>query len=136
MRLKGVFVMRLIRVISVALLLALVMCLTACGSSDKKKFVGTWVTDSKFDEQVTVTFNEDGTFKWVRNLTLGAVETTGKFELDEKEKYLTMYPNRNPDDTIGTSENEWGFRYVLDSEYLTFYKMYSEEPVYALRRQK
>lgn len=129
--------MRRIRVISVVIMFALVMCLTACSNdSGKKQFVGTWVSTPMSGDNVTVTFYEDGTFKWVRHLTLGDAETTGRFSPDEKEKYLTMYPNRDPDDKIGTSENEWGFWYVVNTDYMTFYKSYSEEPVYTFNKQK
>ena len=124
------------RLFFTVLLLMTVMCLCACsGNSEKKKFVGTWVNTAQYGDKVTVTFYEDSTFKWVYHLTLGDSVVTGRFEPDEKEKYLTMYPDRDPDDTIGTSALEWGFSYVVTSDYLTFYKVYSEEPVYAFKRQ-
>lgn len=126
---------RYIRDFFAVFLLLSVICLCACGDSGKKQFVGTWVTTGQYDDNVTATFNADGTFKWVRHLTLGDAVTTGRFEPDEKEHYLTMYPDRDPDDKIGTSELEWGFSYVVTADYMTFYKYYSEDPVYAFKRQ-
>lgn len=127
---------RRIRVFFTVFLLLAAMCLCACSKDPKKQFVGTWVSDTQYDDKVTVTFNADGTYKWVYHLTLGDAVTTGRYEPDEKEQYLTLYPDKDPNSKIPFSENEQGFSYVVNDNYMTFYKMYSKEPVYAFNRQK
>ena len=121
--------------ITVFLLLAAV-CLCSCTSDPKKQFVGTWVTTKQYDDNCTVTFNADGTYKWVRHLTLGDAVNTGRYEPDEKEHYLTLYPDKDPNSKVPFGENELGFSYVVTSDYMTFYKAYSKDPAYAFQRQK
>ena len=127
---------RRIRVFFTVSLLIMAICLCACSNDPKKQFVGTWDSTGPYSDSVTVTFNADGTFKWVRHYTGADLATTGRYEPDEKEHYLTMYPDKNPNDKTPFSENEWGFSYVVSADYMTFYKAYSEEPVYAFNRQK
>lgn len=132
----GIYMTGRIRVSFTVSLLIMAICLCACSSDPKKQFVGTWNSTGPYSDSVTVTFNADGTFKWVRHYTGRDLATTGRYEPDEKEHYLTMYPDKDPNDKTPFSENEWGFRYVVTSDYITFYKKYSEEPVYAFQRQK
>ena len=127
---------RRIRISFTVFLLLAAVCLCACSSDPKKQFVGTWVTTGQYDDNCTVTFNADGTYKWVRHLTLGDAVNTGRYEPDEKEQYLTLYPDKDPNSKVPFSENELGFSYVVTSDYITFYKAYSKEPVYAFKRQK
>ena len=126
--------MRRIRVLSVVLILAMVMCLSACGKSDKKKIVGTWNTTSNFEDQTTVVFNDNGTFKWVRHSTLGDVSSAGKYELDEKKKSLLMYPNETADDPDGNSAKEWAFSYSFAEDTLTFYKANTKAIAYSFKK--
>jgi hypothetical protein len=128
--------MRRIRVFSVVLLLAMVMCLSACGKSDKKMIVGTWNTTSNFEDQTTVIFNENGTFKWIRHSTLGDVTSSGKFVLDEKTKSLTMYPSDNTDNTNADAAKEWTFSYTFAEDTLTFHNASTKQLAYTFSKQK
>jgi hypothetical protein len=112
------------------------MLLSACEDSDNKKFIGTWVTTAPTQEQITVTFNSDGTVKWTDYIGGSALVTTGRYELNKSEKYLTIYPDKDPDDKMPFNPNELGFQYNITSDTLTFYKTaYSEEPWYCFKRQ-
>ena len=126
---------RRIRALSVVVILSLMMLLSACEDSDNKKFVGTWVTTAPTQEQITVTFNSDGTVKWTDYIGGSALVTTGKYKIDKSEKYLTIQPDKDPDDKMPFDPNEWGFQYTITSDTLTFYKTaYSEEPWYYFKR--
>ena len=128
---------RCIRAVSVAVILSFVMLLSACGkSSDKSKFVGTWVTTAPTQENITVTFNADGTLKWTDYIGGTPMVTTGKYELKESEHYLTIQPDKKADDKMPFDPNEWGFQYSVTADTLTFYKYaYKNEPWYCFKKQ-
>ena len=128
---------RRIRAVSVIVILSLVMLLSACGkSSDKSKFVGTWVTTAPTQENITVTFNADGTLVWTDYIGGSALVTTGRYEFEKSEKYITIYPDKDPNDKMPFNPNEWGFQYTITADTLTFYKTaYREEPWYYFKRQ-
>lgn len=128
--------MRRIRVLSWVLVLAMVLCLSACGKTDKKKIVGTWNTTANFEDITTVIFNENGTFKWIRHSSLGDVESSGKFELDEKTKSLTMYPSDNTNSGDGTDAAEWAFSYTFAEDTLTFHNASTKQLAYTFSKQK
>lgn len=135
---KGETVMtRRIKAFSVIVILALTMLLSACGGdSDSKLIVGTWSTIAPTEEKITVTFNKDGTLVWTDYLGTATFVTTGRYEFEKSEKYITIYPDKDPNDKMPFNPNEWGFQYTISSDYLTFYKKaYSEEPWYCFKRQ-
>ena len=123
------------RVLAVVLLLAMAVCLSACGSSDKKNLVGTWSTVSKFEDKVNVTFNDNGTFTWEHQSTLGNVTTTGKYALNEKNKILTMYPDKDTNDMNSANGKEWNFSYMFTSDRITFYNTDTKEAVYNFQKK-
>ena len=126
-----------IKAFSVIVLLALSMLLSACGGdSDKKLIVGTWVTTAPTEEKKTVTFNADGTLVWTDYIGGSALVTTGRYEFEKSEKYITIYPDKDPNDKMPFNPNEWGFQYTITADTLTFYKTaYREEPWYYFKRQ-
>ena len=135
---KGETVMtRRIRAFSAAVILSLVMLLSACGEdSDKKMFIGTWVTTAPTQENITVTFNADGTLKWTDYINGSALVTTGRYEFERSRKYLTIHPDKDPNDKLPFAPNDWGFQYTVTSTTLTFYKNeYREEPWYCFKKQ-
>ena len=126
-----------IKAFSVIVILALTMLLSACGGdSDSKLIVGTWSTIAPTEEKITVTFNKDGTLVWTDYLGTATFVTTGRYEFEKSEKYITIYPDKDPNDKMPFNPNEWGFQYTVSSDYLTFYKKaYSEEPWYYFKKQ-
>lgn len=128
---------RRIKAFSAVVILGLTMLLSACGGdSDKKMIIGTWVTMAPTEEQITVTFNKDGTLVWTDYIGGTPLVTTGRYELETSEKYLTIYPDKDPDDRVPFNPNEWGFQYTISSDTLTFYKKaYRETPWYCFKRQ-
>ena len=133
----GIGMTRRIRAFSVIVILSLVLLLSACGEdSDKKMFVGTWVTTAPTEENITITFNSDGTLKWTDYIGGTPMVTTGKYTFEKSEKYVTIYPDKDPNDKMPFNPNEWGFQYVVTADHLTFYKKaYSEDPWYCFKRQ-
>lgn len=134
----GIVMTRRISVVFMVFLLAAVICLSACGDgSDKKKFIGTWVTAAQTEERITVTFKEDGTLVWTDYIGSSTFVTTGRYDFEKDEKYITIYPDRDPNSKLPFAENEWGFQYTVTADLLTFYKKaYREEPWYTFKRQK
>ena len=113
-----------VKAISVLLLLCVLFGFTACG--DKDKFVGKWKLSgynsgySKLkDEYGQLEFEKNGTYKRVSStdhvgFSGSSFTESGKFEVDEKEGHLLLYPY---DGTYGSTV--YTFTYTVTADSLT-----------------
>jgi len=109
-----------IKVVSIVMFLFAVLSISACGGSDKSKFVGSWKWLDSQGYPTTITFNADG--NWTRHiesyLTPKGLDYTGKYSIDEKEKTVTINIDPLPDDRLRFT-TEVFYHYTLDGDTLT-----------------
>ena len=109
-----------IKVVSIVLFLFAVLSISACGGSDKSKFVGSWKWLDSQGYPTIITFNSDGS--WTRHveslMTSKGLDYTGKYSIDSMEKTVTIEIDPLPDDRLRFT-TEVFYHYSFDGDTLT-----------------